>query len=157
MLEEANGQKAEEQKLLKAASQNTAVLTSDLFAGRRRMAEGAVVSPLLAEHVANLAAANSETLLAAAKAAGKKRRRAPRRLRDVFGRSRPRKSESQPLTTVRCHLGALRALRSGPFQWGSAVCSTGPRRRAWAFCPGSRFQAVCHLCSTFARLHHLRR
>ena len=60
-----------------------AVLTADLLAGRHRLAGGAVISPLLIEHVAERAAENSDILkqqrkaleargLAAPKAAGRK-------------------------------------------------------------------------------------
>ena len=83
MVEEAYRQRADEQKLLKAASHSAAVLTSELFRGRARMAGGAIISPLLIEYVAKKAGENSEILrqqrkaleargLAAPKAAGKK-------------------------------------------------------------------------------------
>ena len=83
MVEEAYRQRADEQKLLKAASSSAAVLTSELFRGRSRMASGAIISPLLIEYVAKKAGENSEILkqqrkaleargLAAPKAAGKK-------------------------------------------------------------------------------------
>ena len=83
MVEEAYRQRADEQKLLKAASSSAAVLTSELFRGRSRMAGGAIISPLLIEYVAKKSGENSEILkqqrkalevrgLAAPKAAGKK-------------------------------------------------------------------------------------
>ncbi len=89
MIEETYRQKADEQKMIKAAGQNIASLTSDLFAERHRMSGGAIVSLLLIERTAKRAAESSEILkqqrraleargLAAPKAAGKKRLLSPR-------------------------------------------------------------------------------
>jgi hypothetical protein len=83
MIEESYRQRAEEVKLLKAVTTNPMAVTAELFAGRVRMAGGAIVSPRLIEFVARQAAANSDILkqqrkalefrgLAAPKAAGKK-------------------------------------------------------------------------------------
>ena len=62
MVEEAYRQRADEQKLMEAASHSAAVLTSELFRGRARMAGGALISPLLIEFVAKKAGENSEIL-----------------------------------------------------------------------------------------------
>ena len=83
MIEESYRQRAEEVKLLKAVTTNPMAVTAELFAGRVRMAGGAIVSPRLIEFVARKAADNSGILkqqrkvlevrgLAAPKAAGKK-------------------------------------------------------------------------------------
>ncbi len=83
MIEETYRQKAEEQRLVKAAGSNAAAITNDLFSGGSRMTGGAVVSPLLIEWVAKKASDQSEILrqqrkaleargLAAPKAAGRK-------------------------------------------------------------------------------------
>ena len=83
MIEESYRQRAEEVKLLKAVTTNPMAVTAELFAGRVRMAGGAIVSPRLIEFVARKAADNSDILkqqrkalevrgLAAPKAAGKK-------------------------------------------------------------------------------------
>ncbi len=62
IIEESYRQKAEQQKIMKAASQNVAALTSDVSEGEHRMAVGAVISPTLIEHVAKPAAESSEIL-----------------------------------------------------------------------------------------------
>ncbi len=61
MIEESYQQRADEQRTIRAASQNMASLTSDLFVDRHRASGGAVVSPSLMEHVAKRADESSES------------------------------------------------------------------------------------------------